>query len=707
MKKAAKDIDRETRNRFMRRIGEYALKHKGAILLGVAAMALHALCRQFPIWATGQLIDKVISLDVNKIRESQTKQVKALRIYVDIYADGGSLAEEQVRNIRAKRQETLQAGDFKRAVLVLTEDERKIDALHAEIDRILSSTPPDRSEVKARLAALDKAEPVGAKMSPDRMRWLKWICLAIILVAAVGALMHFVNEYFFKWLATKVVVDLRAELMRHLMRLPLTFFHRRKMGDVHSRLTNDVQSTFQSVNLFWSELVMEPITIIATIGTAVTASWRLSIFIFVLVPIVIFPVARFGKRVKKTARKGFESLGDTTEVMMQSISGIRIVKAFRGQDAEYKRFVEKNDEYLRRNLSLVKTKAISRGLMDFLYSAALGVFLFVGGYLLVNDLWDITAGSLVTFITAVGMIYRPIRRLAHAYGNFQESLAASGRIFELLDAEPERIEDGSRTRIRKIESEISLVNVGFSYGPELGSVLDDVNLTIKRGETVALVGRSGSGKSTIADLIARFYAPVKGHIFVDGAELESIDRESYLDRIAIVSQHPFLFNTTVRENILYGRPDATEADVIAAAKAANIHDVIAALPRGYDTVVGERGATLSGGELQRVTIARAILRNADLLILDEATSSLDAHSERVVQEALDHLVEGRTALVIAHRLSTVKKADKIVVLDSGHVRETGTHDELLKRNGLYAALVASQQGGTGSTDTGNYPLFQS
>jgi len=375
--------------------------------------------------------------------------------------------------------------------------------------------------------------------------------------------------------------------------------------------------------------------------------------------------------------------------MLQMFSGIKIVKAFRMEETESRRFRGLNDDLFHREMKVVKIQELSKSITELFNNFTYILFMGIGIYAIMKAMLGLTLPVLVAFLALATTLYRPIKNLSRAYNNVSESMAGIERVTEILDLDPGTPgQEGSET-LTEIRKDICFEHVSFSYDGQQ-TVLKDIDLEVAKGETVALVGRTGVGKTTLSDLIPRFYDPTKGRILVDGVDIRSFSRDSLLRHIAVVTQEPFLFDTSVEENIRYGRPDATDEEILQAARAAFIHDRILALPEGYNTRVGDRGARLSGGERQRITIARAILRNPSILILDEATSSLDAESEQWVKKAVDNLMEGRTTVAIAHRLSTIRNADKIVVLEDGRISMTGRHEELMRREGLYRELCALQ-----------------
>ena len=384
-----------------------------------------------------------------------------------------------------------------------------------------------------------------------------------------------------------------------------------------------------------------------------------------------------------------EKVGDQMGSMLQMFSGIKVVKAFRMEETESRRFRAVNDELFRRQMKVVKTQEMSKSFTELFNNFTYIMFIGVGIYAIMKEMLGLTLPVLVAFLALATTLYRPIKNLSRSYNKISDSMAGIERVTEILDLEAETPGQEGSEILTDIRKDIRFENVSFSYDGEQ-KVLEDIGLEIGKGQTVALVGKTGVGKTTLSDLIPRFYDPTEGRILIDGADIRTFSRDSLLRHIAVVTQDPFLFDTSVEENIRYGRLDATEEEIIEAARAAFIHDRILDLPEGYKTRVGDRGARLSGGERQRITIARAILRNPSILILDEATSSLDAESEQWVKKAIDNLMEGRTTVAIAHRLSTIRNADKIVVLEDGRISMIGKHDELMQQEGLYRELCAMQ-----------------
>ncbi len=514
---------------------------------------------------------------------------------------------------------------------------------------------------------------------------------AIGILVAIMAPFIFAFSYLQTYLKShvmwSVLMDIRNHLCEHLLPQSLSYFENRKSGELISRLTNDITATQFGLSILFDSVLLQPMRLLCGLGLAFCFTWKLSLFTFVLFPIVIIPVLVFGRKIKKYGSKSLMHLGELTDAMREMFSGIRIVKAFKMEGEEIVEFKNLNSRFFKRMMQTVKAKALNTSTTEFIYSLGLAAIIIVGGYVITAN--KISPGSLGGFVTVTAFLILPaVKKLAKSYAKLQESLAGASRVFELLDQHPSITDNPDAIELEKIEKTVSFKNVNFAY--DSIPVLKDINLTVEKGQIIAIVGESGAGKSTMLDLVPRFYDPLSGAVEIDGTDIRLIKRDSLLEHIAIVSQQTFLFNRSFKDNILCGRRDASLEEIEDAAKAANIHDFITSLPDGYDALVGEQGVKLSGGQRQRVTIARAILKNAPILILDEATSSLDSETEMLVQEALDHLMEGKTTFVIAHRLSTIRHADRILVLKDGYLVETGTHDELIEKEGEYKKLYRVQ-----------------
>ena len=456
-----------------------------------------------------------------------------------------------------------------------------------------------------------------------------------------------------------------------------------------SRITNDTARAHAALEPFFVDVVQAIIMLAVTIAGLVLLSWQLALCVFAVAPALSFVIAFFGGRIRRSARRRQESQADLTQRLLQILAGIKIVKAFEAQDGEARAFDGKNQRFFRRNVKVMLNRSLSRASTEGLSNLIGIAVLLLGVYALLRGLWGLSLGTLLAFFAVMTSAYPAMRDFSRAWTRIQEAVPSAERFFALLDEGEELRDAPGATALASIGRGIRLRNVSFSYGRE--PVLRDVSLDVKPGEMVAIVGKTGSGKTTLVDLLLRLYDPDQGAIQVDGIDLRAIQRSSWLDHVAVVTQDPFLFAGTIRENILYGRPGASDADLLDAARAAHVDEFVSRFQAGYDTDVGEAGGALSGGQRQRITIARAILKKPDVLIFDEATSALDAESEKLVQDAITALLTGRTTFVIAHRLSTVRHADKILVLRDGQVAELGTHDSLMSSGGAYADLMRAQE----------------
>lgn len=508
------------------------------------------------------------------------------------------------------------------------------------------------------------------------------IGIVMAIVAPIIFISCYYQQYFRNRVMWAVVVDIRNKVCDHLLPQPLSFFENRKSGDLLSRLTNDMAVTQSGLTILFDEILLQPMKMICGMSLAFYFSWKLSLWVMVAFPIIFIPVLVMGRKIKKHGKGSLRHLSDLTDAMREMFAGIRIVKAFKMEAEESREIHDISERFFMKRLKMVRAKALNTGTSEFVYTLGLAVMVILGGYVVMSK--KITPGELGGFITATGfMVITAVKKLAKSYASLQESLSGVNRVFELFTIEPTIKDHPEAVTLEKVEEGIFFKDVSFSYDGSEDFILRDINLAIHKGEVVAIVGESGAGKSTIINLITRFYDPVKGSIEIDGIDIRKIKSESLLEHTAIVTQQTFLFNRSFYENILYGRKNASFEDVQAAAKAANIHEFIMSLPKGYDTVVGELGVKLSGGQRQRIAIARAILKNAPVLLLDEATSSLDYESEKLVQEALNNLITGRTTVIVAHRLSTIQHCDRIIVMKKGRIIEAGSHDSLMSGDGEY------------------------
>lgn len=549
-----------------------------------------------------------------------------------------------------------------------------------------------RSRIVTLLPGLDAS---GDPTQEGRFGLLVAICASVVVVSLLGGFLHFTFLQLSRGLSMRILAEIREDLAAHVLKLDMRYHTSSRKGDLLSRVTTDVNIVLTAMSLAFDDLVLEPAQVVFTIGIATVSSPMLTLLVLLLVPMVAVPLLYFGKRVRRGTRRSLGALGESTETMSQMFAGIRVVKAFRMEDAEMRDFREANKRWISRAMKVVRAKALTESTTHFLIYATFAALLCAIGYAHLQGGTLTDLGALSVWIAGFAPMYQHTRRISKAYQVVQESMGASERLFEILDREPSTTAVGGGTALvsRPIET-LEFRNVSFAYEGE--PVLDGVSFLARAGEVIAIVGPSGAGKSTLIDLVARFYEPNAGAIYVNGVDIRTIHPDLWYSLWALVDQHPFLFHASIRENVAYGKPDATDEQIRDALRASNLLEFVDSLPKGIDTEVGDRGARLSGGQRQRLTIARALLKDPAILLLDEVTSALDAESETIVREALDRLMAGRTSLVVAHRLSTVRQASRILVLDRGRIVEEGTHDELLAAGGLYRRVYEMQFGETAS-----------
>ncbi|HZT56200.1 MAG TPA: ABC transporter ATP-binding protein [Burkholderiaceae bacterium] len=512
------------------------------------------------------------------------------------------------------------------------------------------------------------------------------LVIGAALVAAasglLGAFCIYGVQLTSRFFAIKMVADLRCAVARHILSLPLRYFGQRRMGELISNVTNDAQVLQRAFELASDNVVVDPMMILGNVAVIVFVMPQALLLLVVMIPLMAVPMYRTGRKVRKRSSRTLAAMGDATESMNQILSGIRTVKAFRLEQPRLQEYEQQNATFLQRTMKMLRAKSMSMTQTFVGYQLGFAFLVLLLGYLVLVT-GDVKFPSVATVLLPLSTTYQHVKRLTRSYNTLVESTSALDRIEHILNEQPDVADSGGEP-LPELRGAVELDDVWFAYGDE--PVLRGVSLVVKPGQTVAFVGPSGAGKSTTMDLLMRFHDPQRGRVLIDGKDLRTLRMDDYRRHTAVVSQQPFLFNSSIRENIAYGRPGCTQAEIEAAAKAANIHDFVVALPQGYDTLAGERGCNLSGGQMQRITIARAIVRDPAILFLDEATASLDSENEGLVQRALDNLRRGRTSFVIAHRLSTIAQADLIVVFEQGRIVETGTHEQLVALGGTYKRM---------------------
>jgi len=516
---------------------------------------------------------------------------------------------------------------------------------------------------------------------------LKAIPIALVILYTIKAGLVYVQNIIILGISWELVVRVREQLFSHIHKLPFDFFENNETGQLMSRIMNDVSIMQSTITRLLKELIQNSITLIALLGWIFYLKWDWAIISILVVPIMSLPISNIARKLKKLSHKGQEILAILSATILESFSGIKVVRAFGMESIEEKKFNSFSENFLRVMKKNVKYVEITSPFLELLGVLSASVILWYGGFQVLTD--KVSQGTFIAFIVGLFMMYAPLRLLFKIYANIHTSLAGAERVFSILDLEEEKIKEGKK-ELFNLNKVIEFENISFKYPSRNAAVLTNINITLEKSKVLAIVGMSGAGKTTLVDLLFRFHEPSSGNVLIDGINIKDYTLKSLRSNLALVSQETFLFNDTIKKNIAYGRSNASEDDIIQAAKASHVDSFVRDFEEGYDTIIGERGVKLSGGQRQRISIARAILRNAPILVLDEATSALDSESEKSVQDALHNLMKHRTTLVIAHRLSTIASAHSIVVLDKGQIVETGTHEKLLSASGLYKKFYEMQ-----------------
>jgi ABC-type multidrug transport system fused ATPase/permease subunit len=533
---------------------------------------------------------------------------------------------------------------------------------------------------------------VDEVLGTQDLRRLVTLILALVGTHALVQLVSAGEQYLRHVLGARFILDLRVHLYAHLQKLSLSFYEQTSTGELMSRVTNDVEALENFVTHGVTLTTVDMLRLLGASAILLALEWKLALVVLAPVPIIVLILRNFNRHVRPIYRQARDRLGDINARLQDNLSGIRVTQAFVQEAPELSRFREASTRYFQERVRSIRAWTTTFPSLRFLVSLGNALVLGAGAWWVMQD--EITLGTLVAFLAYSASFYEPLHRLTEIDNLIQQAIAAGERIFELLDETSDIRDRPDAVKLEQVEGDVVFDDVHFRYEDDVVAeereVLHDVTFHMAPGEVVALVGPSGAGKTSIARLLCRFYDPIHGRVLVDGHDLRDVQVASLRRHVAVVLQDTFLFNASVRDNLRYGKPDATEEEMVAAAEAAYAHEFITQLPEGYDTEIGERGVKLSGGQKQRLSLARAILTDPRILILDEATSSVDAEAEYLIQQALDKVMQGRTSLVIAHRLSTIRNADKIIALEGGRIREVGDHHELLARGGLYSSLYRRQ-----------------
>ena len=565
-----------------------------------------------------------------------------------------------------------------------------VDGQSATSSQVVDSPVLDKSVPKvlegSRQALKDKLYQFF--LGEDKQKALLRLCVIITFLILFKSVFGYLQAYLMAYVEQGIIMDLRNDLYRHISKLSLAYFNRTKTGVLISRITNDVNLLNGGVSAGFVTLIKNPLLILASLTIAFYLSWQLTLIALIILPFSLVIIGGIGLRLRKESTVSQERMADVTTVLQETISGMRVVKAFGMEQFEVGKFRQETKRFFKALLKITRTRNLASPITEFLATlVAVGILWFGGTQVLRGQM--LAPEAFITFLLVIFSLMQPVKELSNVNNRIQEAVAAGQRIFKIIDLQPEIANLPGCKIVRGFSDSVEFCNVTFAYTKN-DKVLLGINLIVRKGEVLAIVGPSGAGKSTLVDLIPRFYDPIDGSILLDGVDIRELDLAGLRALMGIVTQETILFNDSVCNNIAYGLVDTPMSEVIEAAKVANAHRFIEEMPQGYDTLIGERGVKLSGGQRQRLAIARAVLKNPPILILDEATSSLDTESELLVQQAIERLMQNRTSFVIAHRLSTILNADRIIVLDKGKIVQQGTHNELIEQTGLYRKLYKMQ-----------------